>query len=367
MRTLHKQLILNKRQDWQIALCDGITITGDSLLLASSCAQGYACLKAIDSGEKGFQWGRISFECVLAPDSMLLVRAYVSDAKQYGNSQNLDEFLCTLVPGSSETRLVLNELYTLAGQGDDCYINRSGRYLWLMLEWVSSGESPRLDAIRIHMSGDHMMDYLPAIYHKDDDFTRRFLSIFDSMLMDMERKIYDLPALFDYENAPDSMLSYLANWMCVDTRNQSREETIDCIRNATRDYEELYTVRGIRRSVQRLTGYDPLIIESADVDSNRPGCVHSDLYRRLYGENPYRFFILLAEDTFDSRAQMERFLEHMQELIPAGTEFDLVLLKRCVQLDSHTYLGVNAIVSDYVPVVIDENRTIHFDTMIGGN
>ena len=44
----------------------------------------------------------------------------------------------------------------------------------------------------------------------------------------------------------------------------------------------------------------------------------------------------------------------------------LVQLKQCVQLDWHTYLGVNSRVGGYVAAAIDEQVTIHYDTTIGG-
>ena len=44
-----------------------------------------------------------------------------------------------------------------------------------------------------------------------------------------------------------------------------------------------------------------------------------------------------------------------------------MLLKKCIQLDWHAYLGINSVVGSYVPAAIDENTTIHFDTMIGGH
>ena len=56
----------------------------------------------------------------------------------------------------------------------------------------------------------------------------------------------------------------------------------------------------------------------------------------------------------------------MGELIPAECTLELVLLKPCVQLDWHTYLGINARIGGYVPAVLDEQATIHYDTTIGG-
>ena len=121
----------------------------------------------------------------------------------------------------------------------------------------------------------------------------------------------------------------------------------------------MYTPRGIARSARRLSGELPWIIEHFSVDPNDPSCKNPELYRRLYGDDPYRFFLLLPQGAFTEQRQME-------ELIPAETEMELILLKPCVQLDWHTYLGLNSRIGNYVPAVIDESVTIHYDTTIGG-
>ena len=59
-------------------------------------------------------------------------------------------------------------------------------------------------------------------------------------------------------------------------------------------------------------------------------------------------------------------LEQLQEFTPAETTPELVLLKPCVQLDWHTYLGVNTEIQEYVTAVINESVTIQYDTTIGG-
>lgn len=66
-----------------------------------------------------------------------------------------------------------------------------------------------------------MVDYLPAIY-QEEDFTRRFLSIFDSVFTDMDRAIDRLPGQLDYEHAGGELLRYLAQWVCVEGGRQGR-------------------------------------------------------------------------------------------------------------------------------------------------
>jgi hypothetical protein len=144
------------------------------------------------------------------------------------------------------------------------------------------------------------------------------------------------------------------------------EETRRRIRSAIVDFEDMFTVEGVRRSVVRITGSAPLIIESADVDPNSLDCPDSDLYRRLYGENPHRFFILLEEGAFRSRAEIDRFILKMEGLIPADTEFELILLRRRIQLDGHCYLGLNSYVGGFETAVVNESAAIQYDTTIGG-
>lgn len=366
MNTIHKQRVFRKREDWALSLAWNIVPVGDALTLSSANhTRGFFCLKALDSGENGFAWGRVSLDCRLPADSLIRTYAYAADSRFFGNSNDLDTFLAGLAGSNAQEELA--ELFQPAGGSDDFYLHLTGRYLWLMFELISAGVPPVLEGLRIHLAGDHMIDYLPEIYRKQDSFTKRFLSIFDSIHMDMEKAISDLPARFDFENTDAAMLRYLAEWVGVDGTDLDDATLIERIRNATDEYEVMYTVRGVKDSVKRLTDREPLIIESMDVDPNRPGCVNSSLYRKLYGENPYKFFILLDEDSFHDRSRMESFLQKMRRLIPANTEFELVLLKRCVQLDWHTYLGVNSVVGNYVAVKIDENTTIHYDTMIGGD
>lgn len=368
MKTQRKQLVLCRREDWAGCLSANLTRTGDRLILNNSeDTSGFICLRAIDSGSAGFVWGRVSVACRLPEDSMLRVYALAADSRFAGDWPDLDKGLAALSGTPAEVRARLAGIFgEPVSASEDFYVEKTGRYLWLMLELLSTGRvPPEISGVTVGIEGDHMADYLPALY-QNDAFTRRFLSVFDSLLMDMEQNIAGLPARLDYRNTDDDMLRYLAGWMCVEGEGAPREKLVEWIGSALEDYETMYTVEGIRRSVRRLTGREPILIENGAVSPNRPDCQDPELYRRLYGDDPYKFFILLEEDTFPSRNRMEDFLERMKGLIPAGTELELVLLKKCVQLDWHTYLGVNSIVSSYVPVTIDENTTIHYDTMIGG-
>lgn len=363
MRNSQKQLVICRPGYWGFTLAHDVELREDCITLPIGKSFGIICSNVIDSGDKGFKWSRVTLECELAEDSIIRSYAYASDTKAYG--RHLD--LCKHIAGLGKNKLdSLRDIFSPVGTDVDFSIDLSGRYLWLMFELISSGLPPSLSAIRLQMAGDHMMDYLPEMYSKDGGFTRRFLSVFDGIYMDMEREIYGIPAKLNYEIAEDEMLRFLASWVCIDPAGLKRQALIERIRSAFDDYENMYTVRGIKRSVEKLCSHTPIIIENMDAYPFRPGSVNTEHYGLLYGDNPYKFFILLKEGTFQDAAAMEKFLSDMRKLVPANTEFELVLLRQCVRLGGHTYLGVNTAVSDYTMVLIDENTTIRYDTMIGG-
>lgn len=363
MNPVSRQLVLCCREQWMSGAFYGMEPWEDGLRL--DCARhpsGVYCLPAIDSGENGFRWGRVIADAELPPDTALRIYAYAADSRAWGPWPDLDREIRELtedpLPG-------LRQIFgPAAAESGDFYVNAAGRYLWLMLELAATGaRSPVVRKLTVRFGGDHMTDYLPAIY-REEDFTRRFLSIFDSMLLDMEKEIVDLPRRMDYESTDPEMLAYLASWMCIEEGEGGGLK--ERLAGALADYETQYTVGGVRRSVRRLTGHDPWIIEHFEVAPNRPECRNSDLYRRLYGEDPGRFFVLLHDGAFRSRREMDGFRRRMETLIPAGAAMELVLLKPCVQLDWHTYLGINSRIGGYVPVAIDEKTAIHYDTTIGG-
>lgn len=365
MNPVRKQWVFCCREQWMAGRFYHMEPWEDGLRL--NCARypsGVYCLPAVDSGENGFQWSRVVVDTQLPPDTALRVYAYASDVRSWGDWTDLDRGIREM---EGDPLTGLRPLFgPPAAESGDFYVNASGRYLWLILELAAAGSgSPVIRKLTVRMGGDHMTDYLPAIY-QEQDFTYRFLSIFDSMFLDMEREIGDLPRRMDYECAEPELLSYLASWMCIEDGEGGGEELKARVSGALADYETQYTVEGVRRSVRRLTGREPWIIEHFSVAPNRPECRNSELYQRLYGENPGRFFVLLEEGTFADRQAMDRFRYRMERLIPAGTSMELVLLKQCVQLDWHTYLGINSRVGGYVPVAIDEKMTIHYDTTIGG-
>ena len=359
-----KYLHLCCREQWMGGRFRNTHLEGDTICLNEGVLVGQVFLPPVDSGEIGFRWTRVRLEASIPPHCSLKTYARSSDDPRW---PELETLLEAKDDGSAAAFRPDKLFGEQRSEGQDLWLpeSDSGRYLWLALELIGSGTlKPEVSSVALLMEGDHMIEYLPSIYQMDD-FTYRFLSVFTAMAQDLDTAMDDFPRQLAPESADPDMLNYCAAWLCMDPDSDT-EKLREAFSRFPEDYETMYTVKGLQRSVERLTGVTPLIIEHFQVDPNAPDCRNPGLYRRLYGENPYRFFLLLKQGVFSQQKDMEEFLGRMRELIPAETEMELILLKDCVQLDWHTYLGVNSAIGDYIPAVIDESATIHYDTTIGG-
>ena len=357
MSETQKYRTLCCREQWLGGIFDKIECRGDALGLADGAYAGAVCLPPVDSGEAGFAWGRLRLLAEVPAEASVRVYARASDQPGWPEREAL--WGRPLDPDT------LEGLFGPPAAQTDLLLQKTGRWLWVALELTAGGpEKPRVDGLSLWMAGDHMVDYLPAIY-RGQDFTWRYLSIFNTLFQGVEEELDGLPRQLDPASAGDSMVEFLARWLCMEPE-QGEEHLRERLSGILEEYETMYTVEGVRRTAARLTGQEPFIIEHFAVDPNDPACRNPALYRRLYGEDPYRFFLLLPQGTFEKQQDMERFIERMGQLTPAETEMELVLLKPCIQLDWHTYLGINSRIGDYIPAAIDDSVTIHYDTTIGG-
>ena len=153
MSATQEYLTLCCREQWEKGRFFHTRCQGDSLCLEPGEHLGRYELFPVDSGESGFAWSRVKLEARLPRDPAVRVFALAGDRPEREG-----------------------DFGPPCGTGTDFYLGVTGRYLWLALELTgASGESPLVSRVSIRMSGDHMVDYLPAIY-QEQDFTYRFLS-----------------------------------------------------------------------------------------------------------------------------------------------------------------------------------------------
>lgn len=326
MKVTEKRLVFCTADDWKRGTIRKLRIKNDALVPdIRDSITGSILIGPVDSGQSLFRWDRVIIGADLPEGSAIEATCFASDQRENGNMREMERLLKDESVDYFGLHRVLPDLMNEESySGTDFLPNVRGRFLWLLLTLIQSDSGqPAVKSVTFRMEGDHMADYLPGIY-REDETVRRFLSVFNSIHTDMERKIGEMPGMMDVDSCSPDMVRYLAGWLGIEDGRFEAEGLRAGVRNIIHEYETLYTPAGVRRSIKRLTGQDPLILEYAFADPNAPDCPDPELFRRFFGEDPYRFFVFLNKAAFLGGEDIGKFQEKMKNLTPAGMTMVLV-------------------------------------------
>jgi phage tail-like protein len=385
------RLIYTLGSDWRNTRMLNLTVSGQNVVFTAQEAQQYGTFatgvlitRSIDSNEQNYSWGNMQIDATIPENSVIRVYCYASDSKLVSLDEvpvDLDGYIMN---HEDEGKQLIKEhfrdisyLFHMAFSGAlDGLVNQKGRYLWIKIELLVPNPSEfLLRNIRLVFPNEKLIQYLPQIYRdirEDNDFFVRFMDIFESVFFDIEREVEEIPKKLDYTVATGEMLRYLASWICLDTggipiRHLPDTEIRKRMFSAVSEYKEIGTRNGVLHYTERELGVKPIIVEYFMVKKMVKEGRDKEVYRELFGENPYCFFLLIPEEAFSDDRDLGSFIRALRNNIPAQTEAKVVLLKKRIVLDKHTYLGINSVIGNYNYVSVDQNISISYDTLIGGN
>jgi phage tail-like protein len=92
------------------------------------------------------------------------------------------------------------------------------RFLWMRITLSSADQqtSPVLTQAQAQTAAESYLQYLPAVYRRDDaptGFLERWLAFFQAALSDVELRLTDMPRNFDPATIPQEHLPWLADWL----------------------------------------------------------------------------------------------------------------------------------------------------------
>jgi phage tail-like protein len=147
----------------------------------------------IDSGISRCRWHRVRVEADVPAGTAVSVSVVVSEDDQFAESD------WQTAP---------------AGVTDLLVDQPPGRHLTVRARLSGdSAATPVLHRIRLDFPRSTSADLLPAAFRQDpaaDDFTERFLSLFDATVAEIDQVIERYPALLDPAGVPDAALPWLA-------------------------------------------------------------------------------------------------------------------------------------------------------------
>ncbi|MGW5720009.1 phage tail protein [Amycolatopsis sp. NPDC003865] len=201
----------------------------------------------IDSGLSRCRWHRVRVSADVPAGTALSVAVVVSEDGQFADSD------WQTAP---------------AGVTDFLVDQPPGRYLTARVRLSGdSSATPVLHRIRLDFPRATSADLLPAAFRQDpaaDDFTERFLSLFDATTAEIDRVVERYPALLDPAGVPDGALPWLAGLLGL-----SFEAGWDAgtrrklIRAAPGLYRRRGTPRALKDAIEIVFGVRPVVEELA--------------------------------------------------------------------------------------------------------
>lgn len=204
----------------------------------------------LDAGE-GDVWERVWIEAEIPAETSVFLEVAASNdgSTPMGNlvwksSPSLDVLLRTLLDGDS------------------------ARFVWLRvtLESNDGSASPQLLQVQASTAQPSYMDYLPAIYRRDDSakgFLERWLALFRSELGDWDRALEELPRQFDARTVNEAEIGKLAAWVALELPARlDAPERRQLLADAQALYRQRGTPAGLREWVRRYLGASIHIFEA---------------------------------------------------------------------------------------------------------
>jgi phage tail-like protein len=215
--------------------------------------------KVFDSTIESGAWHRLDLDIQPAQKTTLTAYFRVSDTA-FHRDRKEDALLPWLDLFSTPSGGVAVE--------DALFKKAVGRYLQLKLVLTGDGfHTDKVKQARVYFERNSYLRYLPAAYQEDEagrDFLERFLSIFESMSLDVEQEIEGVAKYFDpgAREVNAEFLEWLGAWLAVlRDNNWPEEKRRDLLRRAFQLYALRGTKLGLIQMIQLLTGGKTSVIE----------------------------------------------------------------------------------------------------------
>ena len=229
--------------------------------------QGQLLTQALDSGIPRCRWHRVRLEADVPTGTSVEVSVATSeteeapaqgDGKQEGGWKKFPAG----VPHHLDWQVAP------AGSLDFLVTQPPGRFLFVRIRLKGDTKTtPVVRRLRLDFPRVTSLDYLPGVYRDNpeaEDFSERFLALFDAAISDLDRAIERAPALLDPQGVPDDVLPWLGSFLDLAF---DPAWNADLRREILRSLPKLYRLRGtaagIVDTVKLIFGVEPAIQEMA--------------------------------------------------------------------------------------------------------
>lgn len=368
----------NRKDDWiDSGICHGVDFENDLLVIPpGNSKKSFFISRTLDSNLNEVLWNRIVITTQLEQNVFIKTHVYTSDntkayienfAKEYPDGIEVDEYLMNDDISIDHKIAFLHEL---GGKTYDNYIDMQlfefkGRYMWFILEMINYSEKPAfVKDLKIEFPKKSFTEYLPEIYQKDvgqDFFLQRFVGVFQSLYLDLDDNIANVPRIFDPKTASNEFLNCLVELMSLPHASLWGEEKL---RKVLQEVISLYKIKGtlgaISRVVELYTGEIPIIVEKVSIEDKDVYKRNKERTNNLFGKNGYFFSVFVSEDAVKEVNSYANLMKIINDFKPIDAICNLVVLSREIHLDYHCYIGINSNISGEQYMLLNDDNAVNF-------
>jgi phage tail-like protein len=258
---------------------------------AQYVTQGQLLTLAIDSGMPRCRWHRVRWHGSVPASTTVSISVSTSDSPAPATQGVADGIWAAFAPGRPHP----GDWQRVENHCDFLIRQPAGRYLFLRIRMTGDGrQTPRIRCMRLDFPRQTSLDQLPLVFRDSpeaEDFSERFLALFDSFLDDVDDQIARMPALLDVDGVPDGVLPWLGSFLDIamdPAWEAARRRRL--LQAAPRLYRMRGTVDGMRAAIRLLFDVDPVIREAANERAwGALGGVALGGGVRLFGPSQWRF------------------------------------------------------------------------------
>ena len=330
---------------------DGMEATA-ARTLALTGVTGYYITPMFDTGEEGGTFNRLVVDGIFTGTKLEIIVAATDEQELFIDEtlHNLNAYLANpQVPAhkKAETLAHLPSCKRCVNTQDILLHELKGRYVWIYVALYLTGRHDcTLRGLQLELPKYSFTEYFPEIY-QGNDFFERYIAVFQSLFLETESRVDDVPKLLDYRTTPDENVEELASWLGIN--NRRRIFSPEQLRHLIRHIELYQGAKGTRHAMEEivllLTDIRPQIVEHFQWQDVRYAPAHREMNKQLYGETTNSFCVILDlmhADMKISENNLEQIIESYSVL---GSQFRVVYLHPCSRTDTHCYLGVNSMLS----------------------
>jgi phage tail-like protein len=229
--------------------------------------QGQLLTQPLDSGIPRCRWHRVRIDAdVPAGTALSVAVATMEDLNVVSQGDPSRDPNWSLFPAGQPH--FSDWTSAPAGSLDFLIDQPPGRYLFFRMRFTGDGSAtPVVRRVRIDFPRVTSLEHLPAVYRetaKTEDFTERFLSLFDASIEALDGIIERSPALLDADGVPQQLLPWLGTFFDIGFDSTwdaaRRRKILDAA-------PELYRLRGtpaaMTKAINLVFGVIPTIEEDS--------------------------------------------------------------------------------------------------------